>query len=56
MSAARPEKTPAALPHVLTVEMVLPSLDAGGQELVVSRLARQLAARGHDVGITLTIE
>ena len=40
----------------LTVEMVLPSMDPGGQELVVARLANDLAARGHRVGITVTME
>jgi len=40
----------------LRVEMVLPSLEPGGQELVVVRLARELSARGHDVGVTVTME
>jgi glycosyltransferase involved in cell wall biosynthesis len=40
----------------LRVEMVLPSLEPGGQELVVYRLAKELRARGHDVGITVTME
>jgi glycosyltransferase involved in cell wall biosynthesis len=40
----------------LRVEMVLPSLEPGGQELVVVRLAKELAARGHNVGVTVTME
>jgi glycosyltransferase involved in cell wall biosynthesis len=40
----------------LRVEMVLPSLEPGGQELVVVRLAKELKARGHDVGVTVTME
>jgi glycosyltransferase involved in cell wall biosynthesis len=40
----------------LRIEMVLPSLEPGGQELVVVRLARELKARGHDVGVTVTME
>lgn len=40
----------------LRVEMVLPSLEPGGQELVVVRLTNALRARGHDVGVTVTME
>jgi len=40
----------------LRVEMVLPSLEPGGQELVVFRLTKELRARGHDVGVTVTME
>jgi len=32
--------------------MVVPSMEPGGQEMVVARLARGLRARGHDVGVT----
>jgi glycosyltransferase involved in cell wall biosynthesis len=34
------------------IEMVLPSLPAAGMEMVVARLTRGLASRGHDVGVT----
>ena len=40
----------------LRIEMVLPSLEPGGQELVVYRLTKELKARGHDVGVTVTME
>jgi glycosyltransferase involved in cell wall biosynthesis len=40
----------------LRIEMVLPSLEPGGQELVVARLTKELRARGHDVGVTVTME
>jgi len=40
----------------LRIEMVLPSLEPGGQELVVVRLTNALRARGHDVGVTVTME
>jgi glycosyltransferase involved in cell wall biosynthesis len=40
----------------LRIEMVLPSLEPGGQELVVARLTKELKARGHDVGVTVTME
>lgn len=36
----------------LKIEMVLPTLVAAGMEVVVARMARALAARGHDVGVT----
>ena len=42
--------------RLLRIEMVLPSLEPGGQELVVVRLAKELKARGHDVGVTVTME
>jgi glycosyltransferase involved in cell wall biosynthesis len=40
----------------LRIEMVLPSLAAAGMETLVARLAEGLAARGHEVGVTCTIE
>ena len=36
----------------LTVEMVLPALEAAGMEAMTARLMRALAARGHRVGVT----
>lgn len=36
--------------------MILPSLAAAGMEVMVARLARKLAARGHDVGVTCIVE
>lgn len=36
--------------------MVLPALYAAGMEVMVARLARKLARRGHDVGVTCVIE
>jgi glycosyltransferase involved in cell wall biosynthesis len=56
MTAVRADFAQQKPSRPLTVEMVLPSLDPGGQELVVARLAKELAARGHDVGVTLTME
>jgi glycosyltransferase involved in cell wall biosynthesis len=53
LTTAREPQTDA---HPLTIEMVLPSMDPGGMELVVARLANDLAARGHKVGITVTME
>jgi len=50
-AAARQRET-----RPLRIEMVLPSLEPGGQELVVVRLANELRARGHDVGVTVTME
>lgn len=38
----------------LRIEMVLPSMQAGGMEMLTDRLARALARRGHEVGITCT--
>lgn len=37
-------------------EMILPSLAAAGMEVMVARLVRKLAARGHDVGVTCILE
>lgn len=42
--------------HPLRIEMVLPSLVTGGMEAVVARLGQALAARGLDVGFTLTVD
>lgn len=36
--------------------MILPSLAAAGMEVMVARLARKLAARGHDIGVTCIVE
>lgn len=36
----------------MKIEMVLPTLSAAGMEVMVARLARKLAKRGHDVGVT----
>ncbi len=36
----------------LRIEMAVPSMDVGGMETMVAELARALARRGHDVGIT----
>ena len=36
--------------------MILPSLAAAGMEVMVARLVRKLAARGHDVGVTCIVE
>lgn len=38
--------------RLLRIEMVLPSLVAAGMEVLVARMVRALAARGHDVGVT----
>ena len=40
----------------LTVEMVLPTLQAGGMEVVTTRLALRLAAQGHRVGVTCVMD
>lgn len=36
--------------------MILPSLAAAGMEVMVARLVRKLAARGHDIGVTCIVE
>lgn len=36
----------------LRIEMVLPTLEAAGMEVMAARLARALKAQGHDVGFT----
>jgi glycosyltransferase involved in cell wall biosynthesis len=36
----------------LKIEMVLPTLEVGGMEVMAARLSRALAERGHDVGLT----
>jgi glycosyltransferase involved in cell wall biosynthesis len=36
----------------LRIEMVVPTLDAAGMEVMVANLTRGLAERGHDVGVT----
>lgn len=36
----------------LRIEMVLPTLEAAGMEVMAARMARAFAARGHEVGIT----
>jgi glycosyltransferase involved in cell wall biosynthesis len=36
----------------LAIEMVVPTLDVGGMEVLVASMARGLAARGHRVGVT----
>jgi glycosyltransferase involved in cell wall biosynthesis len=36
----------------MKIEMVLPTLEAAGMEIVTAQLARSLASRGHDVGLT----
>ncbi len=40
----------------MRIEMVLPALYAAGMEVMVARLARKLARRGHEVGVTCVIE
>lgn len=40
----------------MRIEMVLPSLAAAGMEVMVARMARKLARRGHDVGVTCIVE
>jgi glycosyltransferase involved in cell wall biosynthesis len=38
------------------IEMILPSLIAAGMEVMVARMARKLALRGHDVGVTCIVD
>ena len=38
----------------MRIELVLPYLVRGGMETMVARLARALAARGHEIGVTCT--
>jgi glycosyltransferase involved in cell wall biosynthesis len=46
-------RTPVvAAPLPLRIEMVLPTLSAAGQEVMVANLAHALAQRGHVVGVT----
>jgi glycosyltransferase involved in cell wall biosynthesis len=40
----------------LTIEMVLPAMEAAGMEAMTARLTRALAARGHHVGVTCIVE
>ena len=40
----------------LRIEMVLPSLIAGGMEVVTARLVKRLTGRGHAVGVTCILE
>jgi len=40
----------------LRIEMVLPSLIAGGMEVVTTRLVHRLVRRGHTVGVTCLVE
>ena len=40
----------------MKIEMVLPSLAAAGMEVMVARMARKLARRGHQVGVTCIVE
>jgi glycosyltransferase involved in cell wall biosynthesis len=40
----------------LTIEMVLPAMEAAGMEAMTARLTRALAARGHRVGVTCIVE
>ena len=40
----------------LRIEMVLPSLIAGGMEVVTARLVKRLVRRGHTVGVTCILE
>jgi glycosyltransferase involved in cell wall biosynthesis len=40
----------------LRIEMVLPSLIAGGMEVVTARLVKRLTERGHTVGVTCVLE
>ena len=40
----------------MKIEMILPSLAAAGMEVMVARLVRKLAARGHDIGVTCIVE
>jgi glycosyltransferase involved in cell wall biosynthesis len=54
--ATQTAAVPQRVTQPLRIEMVLPSLEPGGQELVVVRLAKELKARGHDVGVTVTME
>ena len=38
--------------QALAIELVVPSLDVGGMEVLVASMARGLVARGHRVGVT----
>lgn len=40
----------------LKIEMVVPLLIGAGMEVMVARMARKLARRGHDVGVTCLVE
>lgn len=40
----------------MKIEMVLPSLAGAGMETMVARMARKLAARGHQCGVTCILE
>src|SRR5437762_8631029 len=47
----RPPRCHERLPSV-RIEMVLPTLDAAGMEVMVANLTRGLVGRGHEVGVT----
>jgi glycosyltransferase involved in cell wall biosynthesis len=46
------ESPPPAVARGLRIEMAAPGLPVAGMEMVIYRLVRQLADRGHDVGVT----
>lgn len=50
---AQPRLAPV-VSRPLRIEMILPTLYAGGMETVVARLTRALARRNHEVGVTVT--
>lgn len=50
----RPQRASGYSRQRMRIELVLPYLVRGGMETMVSRLARALAARGHEIGVTCT--